>query len=450
MSKQHSLFCCHSPLKKGYGRVFLLLFLLGLSACSNVFQPNKQTIKTSSGEEIDLNDAVVKQYVEEWHEAKPSIDRLAKLENDLGFLLSEVSKMSDVGQVPGLASNQSSNGVITVNNLSGDAINAGQSSMPTMSSEQIVDGQAFAMVDNGVFVDPGRALCSEPFSNHYKKSLAFVSFPRVEPTSSSLGSLYQVEQHLPMLMGANLRNRHAMLPPTYLRESFAGAGDRGELAVSSHALSLARKNRVQFLVSGEVNDMSLSFPNSVINPSYYTRFINGVHNLLHINTKLDKRSRVFSFTLQVRDGVTGQTIFSNQYQTFGQWKAGTQADMGFGSPRFWLTDYGKQIQQLVAKASDELAGVIQCQPYLARVDSRPGQSQVILQSGANNGLRIGDAMELYQLIQHPITGEYQKFDTRLVKSDSKVYITEVYPAHSVGRVDNNEMLLNGQYLVKAP
>lgn len=251
-----------------------------------------------------------------------------------------------------------------------------------------------------------------------------------------------------MLIGANLRNHHDMLTPTYLREVVAGANQNGELLAATQTQTLARQHRIQFLISGEVDDMSMSFPDTLEKPGYYTRFISGAHNLLHINTPLDKRSRVFSFTLEARDGLTGQLVFSNQYRTFGKWKESSQASIGFGSPRFWSTDYGMQIQQLVAKATGELASALHCQPYLARIDSSPHQQQVVIHSGANNGMRSGDALDLYQMVYQPIAGEYQKFDTRLIKHNGRVYLTEIYPSHSIGQVVN-DTIWGGHYVVKA-
>ncbi len=477
------------------------LVVLGITGCSHFFQSNeKRTIVTESGEKIDLNDETVKQYVEEWANSKPSIDRLAEMENDLVFLLAEVSKMSDLGQIPGTGiakTSTTTSSTITTNSQTSAAPTAPntvaasnttaapiatiaapvaasaprtfatpQSNTPpaaittnksnttvvvpasTTFTHTSTDATAYAAGTTASINTPGQFLCPEPFSNDYKKSIAFVSFPRMVPVSSSLGALQQVEQHLPLLIGANLRNRHSMLTPSYLRESFAGANVRGEMNAAAQAQALSKQNRVQFFVSGEVEDMRLTFPNSVENPSYYTRFINGAHNLLHINTALDKRSRVFSFKLEVRDGFTGQIIFSNQYQTFGKWKASPETQMGFGSPRFWETDYGVQVQHLVAKASDDMASAINCQPYMARVDSSPGQQQVVIHSGTNNGMVSGDTLDLYQLVYQPVTGEYQRFDTRLVKRNGRVYLTEIYPSHSIGHVVD-ETLLSGQYLVKA-
>ena len=476
------------------------LLLLVTSGCSQIFHSNaKKTIVTESGEKIDLNDATVKQYVEEWANAKPSVDRLSEMENDLVFLLGEVSKMSDLGQVPGLAGNPQQ-ATSNPNQPSGAAQQlASPPSAPpatqtgTLPSTNTVVPTSIAVPANAAtqtsaapmtastgnqqasgnpmgtttfvqvpatsttqylgatttpFNNPNNFLCPEPFGNSYKKAIAFAIFPRAVPLSSSLGALHQVEQHLPMLIGANLRNRHSLLTPTYLRQTFAGATTLGELNAAAQAQTLAKQHRVQFFISGIVDDMTLSFPNNVQKPSYYTRFVSGAHNFFNINTPLDKRSRIFSFTLEVRDGFTGQVVFSHQYQTFGKWKAPSDTQVGFGSPHFWETDYGIQVQHLVAKASNDLAGAMNCQPYIARVDSSPGQQQIVIHSGANNGLHGGDTLDLYQLVYQPVTGEYQQFDTRMVKRNGRVYLTEIYPSHSIGHVVD-ETLLSGQYLVKA-
>lgn len=499
----------YRPLSPTGNRLPLVALLCGLTlsvtGCGNFFTGNgSKTLKAEDGTTIDLNDETVKQYVEEWHNTKPSIDRLAKLETDLSFLLSEVSKMSDLGQVPGMAktaapatsSTQQPSTVAAPTNTSkatslapasaakpavaytASAAGATTTELSTPSTtEPSITGSSTNTYSNqpttivtsvapttptytstgataypvgavAPINSPGQFLCPEPFSNNYKKSIAFVGFPRMVPISSRLGALHQVEQHLPMLIGANLRNRHSMLTPTYLRESFANARALGEVNAAMQAQALSKQNRVQFFVSGEIDDMTMTFPDRVENPSYYTRFINGAHNLLHINTPLDKRSRVFSFTLEVRDGFTGQVIFNNQYRTFGKWKASPETQMGFGSPRFWETDYGVQIQHLVARASDDMATAINCQPYMARVDSTPGQQQIVIHSGINNGMHSGDTLDLYQLVYQSITGEYQRFDTRLVKRKGRVYLTEIYPSHSVGHVVD-ETLLSGQYLVRA-
>ena len=448
--------------------VLLLCGILISSGCSNPFVPSKKTIKTIDGQKIDLNDATVKQYVEEWHNAKPSIERLTQLENDLVFLLAEVSKLSDLGQVPGLARAPGSPapgaapGLTTTGStqaISTSPVANGQSTVLVPStgggSTQVGGGPLASGSPGGYstgysagYVNPSFGMCPEPFAHNYKKSVAFVSFPRLKPASSNLGALHNVENHLPMLIGANLRNRHGMLTPVQLGQAFSSANERGEAAAAAQAQALARQHRAQFFITGEVDDMSGSSANAEKNPGFFSRMVDGARSLVRLNKPLDNRSRVFTFNLHVRDGLTGQLLFTHQYSTFADWQNLADNDRGFGSPRFWATEYGKQVQYLVAQASDDLANLINCQPYMARVDSRPGRQQIVIHSGSNNGLRSGDSMELYQVVYEPVNGEYQQFDTRLIKRNGKVYLTETYPSHSIGHVVD-EPLLNGQYVVRA-
>jgi hypothetical protein len=427
--------------------------LLCLGGCNAFFHP---------GGSKDP-DAQVKQTLEEWREVKPSIERLTKLEGDLDFMLNEISKMSVIGQVPGQAYTGASGtvtpGIITAETVSieanGQAQPQAQALAQPQSQQQLQNQPANSSVTT-FYADPGfisgagiptnfNAQCAG-LSNQYQKSLAFFSFPRQTAESSKLGALHQVEQHLPMLLSANLRNRHHLSAALEFGQSFVTNGN--ELDASAQIQHLGRNTNSQYLVSGVVDDMSLVNPKSVTNPGLYTRFVNSAHDVTGTKSTFDKRSRQFSFTVNVRDAITGQLVFAKQYKTFGKWNLPANSTTGFASPTFWQSDYGQQVQFLVGLASDELAGVLQCQPFMARVDTQAGKDKLVIHSGTNNGLKTGDSLELYQLIYEPVVGQYQRYAARTVKRRSKVYLTEVYPSHSVGHVVD-EPLLSGQYIVKA-
>lgn len=294
-----------------------------------------------------------------------------------------------------------------------------------------------------------RAQCAAPGTHAYRKTVSFTSFPRAVASTSAAGNLHQVDQQLPRLIAQQLHARKTTAMPLHLPGALPLSSEASDQRIENQVQQLAQKHRTQFIVSGEVHDMSMMFPGSAYTPGLYTRFVNGVHNTLHINTPLDKRYRSFRFQLELRDGLTGAVLFANHYQTFGKWKATRPQDVGFASPRFWKSDYGQQVQQLIAKASDELAAAIDCQPHIARIDARPGQQQVVIQSGANNGLRAGDTLELYQLVTQQAHGKYDVFNKRLVNRQIDIVLTEVYPSHSVAHV-SDEVLLSGQYLALAP
>lgn len=283
----------------------------------------------------------------------------------------------------------------------------------------------------------------------YHKSIAIARFNRTEADSSKAGGLHQAEEGLPSLLSQQLQRRHAILTPVQLPQSLTNPGDTNGLRVTNQVQQLARTYRTQFIVSGEILDMSMAHPGATYSPGLYTRFVNGIHDTFGFKTRFDKRDRHFSFHLSLRDGFTGQVLFQKRYDTVGIWGISSRREVDFGSSLFWESDYGEQIGGLVNKAGDELAAAIQCQPYITRVESRPSQQQILLHSGANNGLRAGDTLALYQLVVQPVNGEYQLYDTRLVDRQTLIELREVYPSHSVAIV-NSDYLLNGQYLAVAP
>jgi len=107
------------------------------------------------------------------------------------------------------------------------------------------------------------------------------------------------------------------------------------------------------------------------------------------------------------------------------------------------------VKGLVKMASKEVGAVIQCQPYIAQIDSRPGQTQILLQGGANNGLHAGDTLALYQMVVQGSETDYAQHQVRLVNRNAAIELREVYPSHSLGVV-NSSTFLTGQFLAVVP
>jgi hypothetical protein len=300
---------------------------------------------------------------------------------------------------------------------------------------------------------PSTNQCASLNDAIYQKSLAITNFPRIEANSSKAGRLYKVESWLPEQLLEQLTQRQPMattrIPHGLTPPHFQQSGQATEVQFAEQIKRLGRDHRAQFLLSGQILDMSMADPKMTYQPGLYRRAVNGIHDGLGINTRFDKRDRIFSFYLNLRDSFTGQTLFQRNYSTYGSWGLTSRTGIDIGSPRFEQSDYGQQVKNLVAQASEDVARAINCQPYIARADMRPGQQQIVLHGGAHNGLRAGDKLELYQLVMRPINGEYQAYDTRLVKRDAAVELQEVYSTYSVALV-HSEYLLSGQFLAVSP
>lgn len=293
----------------------------------------------------------------------------------------------------------------------------------------------------------GNNQCNGNANNSFQKTLLVTAFPRSTPLTANAGALHDVDHQLPQLLSQQLLEKHSAIVPIQLTEGLPGSAISSDHLLAQQIQKLARSQHTQLVLTGEVFDMSMAHPDATYNPGLYTRFVNGLFDSIGMKNRFDKRDRLFSFKVDLRDGFTGQTLFNKRYDTYGIW--GLTQDAGFGSPLFWQSDYGQQIKGLVKMASKEVSQVIQCQPYIAQIDSRPGQTQILLQGGANNGLRTGDTLALYQMIVQGSETTYDQHQVRLVNRNAAIELREVFPSHSVGVVSGTTFL-TGQFLAVAP
>lgn len=285
--------------------------------------------------------------------------------------------------------------------------------------------------------------CPDQSRSHdnLNKSVAITQFLRSAPHTANAGNLYAAEAGLPELIRAQMRQKYQSIGPAVVPMGFAQT-DLNETQLKQQAQKIARQTRTQFVLSGRIVDMAMLAPDTTYNPNLYRQLANSFHDLTHIKM-FDRRTRVMSLEVHLRDGFTGELLLTKTYSTNGIWNQ--RRPIGFDSPAFAKTHYGKRVKSLTNKISTELAQAIHCQPFMVAIDSAPGQTQVLLHGGANNGLHAGDNLSLYQVIIVGSNSEYQVNDTRLVKRETRLHLSEVYPAHSIAIVEGGSYL-NGSYL----
>lgn len=272
-----------------------------------------------------------------------------------------------------------------------------------------------------------------------RKTLSISRFTRENPQTANAGNLYEAEQAIAQLFQQHLQH-YSVLRPELLPQGILTSSD--ERQQQKYIQEIARRANTQFVLQGSIADMSMDSPESLYNPGHYRRLANWFHDLSGIQTR-DKRLRHFAITLQLRDGYTGETLFAQDYHATGFWPVTTP--VGFNSAKFRNSDYAQQINKLIKQASKDLAQTIHCQPFMVNIDAPSGRTQVILAGGANHGLHAGDQLELYQLIVSPSNTGYMLAETRLIKRNTRLQLTEVYPSHSTAVIPDGEYL-NGAFL----
>lgn len=289
----------------------------------------------------------------------------------------------------------------------------------------------------------GSNLCHDHSGSHInlQKSLVITRFLRSSPASANGGNLFAVETKMPDLIRTELKEKYQSIGPDVLAYGFAAA-DLSDVQFKQQAQKIARQARSQFVLSGTIDDMGMENPKATYNPNLYRQTANILHDVTRVK-KFDKRTRVLNLSVQLRDGFTGELLFSKDYSTSGIWNL--REPVGFASPAFYRTDYGQNVLTLAQKISRELAEVVHCQPFMASIDAQPGQTQILLHGGAANGLHAGDSLSLYQVVVLGSNTEYQVNETRLIKRNARLQLQEVYPSHSIALVQGGSYL-NGHFI----
>jgi Flagellar assembly protein T, middle domain len=275
--------------------------------------------------------------------------------------------------------------------------------------------------------------------NQWQKTLTIVAMPRVIPTQSSGGNFYQAETYIPRLLAKEL-NQSIGVESRFIQQTISYQLD--EEKKRRQVQTIAAQQGTQFVLHGEILDMSMRDASTVYSPGFVQAVRNNVTDITMMNFS-DNRDRLFSLRLELRDGFTGELILEDSFQTTGVWK--NPNPVGFTSEVLWKSHYGRRIKQLIHKAGNQIAENLQCQPYMAKIETTPGQTELLLQGGANNGLHPGDKLKLYQLVVMASPNHYDSYQTRLIKRDLQLELKEVYPSHSLAQLKGDD-LLNGQYL----
>jgi Flagellar assembly protein T, middle domain len=273
----------------------------------------------------------------------------------------------------------------------------------------------------------------------WQKTLTIVAMPRVIPTQSSGGNFYQAETYIPRMLATEL-NQAIGVESRFIHQTISYQLD--EEKKRRQVQTIALQQGTQFVLHGEILDMSMRDASTVYSPGFVQAVRNQVTDITMM-TFSDNRDRLFSLRLELRDGFTGELLLEDSFQTTGVWK--NPNPVGFTSEVLWKSQYGRRIKQLIHKAGNQIAENLQCQPYMAKIETTPGQNELLLQGGANNGLHPGDNLKLYQLVVMASPNHYDSYQTRLIKRDLQLELKEVYPSHSLAKLKGDD-LLNGQYL----
>jgi len=270
---------------------------------------------------------------------------------------------------------QVTNGVLVENQL---ALNSeGEIKALTITNEQKnsnIDGETLSITLK-VNIQASEKIC---YGSKFPKSIVLTRFKLNTPDQATDGAIFDINKQISRtlfnqlkLSPQSLDVRQFVNYPVKLGEQYQDNNQTDTLH------SLATTTDSQFIVYGEINDLSVKFK-SKNSLSYWT-----------VNP-----TRHFYITIYLYDALQGHLIFSKQYRTKAPWQYGKHENANLQSKAFWQKDYGQAILALLDDVSLDLEQKLQCQQPTAKVVSVNSNSLQI-NLGESNGIKVGSILTIF-------------------------------------------------------
>lgn len=216
------------------------------------------------------------------------------------------------------------------------------------------------------------------YGSHFPKSIALTRFKLNTPEQAVDGNIFTLNQ----LIGKTLFNQLQLSPQSFNVRQFIDSPTKLGEQYHNRSLpdtlhSLATSTDSQFLLYGEINDISVKFK-SKNSLSYW----------------LMDPMRHFYLTVYLYDALQGQLISSKQYRTEAPWQYNKHEDANLKSKIFWQKDYGQAIIALLDDVTFDLAIQLHCQQPTAKVISVMNDT-IRINLGKRNGLKKGSVLSLF-------------------------------------------------------
>ncbi|MFT5670580.1 MAG: hypothetical protein ACJA0G_001691 [Kangiellaceae bacterium] len=198
--------------------------------------------------------------------------------------------------------------------------------------------------------------------------------------------------------------------------------------ISLQAQSLANKTNTQYVIILVIDDISVQrFSASAFNPFQGSSSV-----------------RSFNFTLSLINGATGQSLYSQQYESITPWTYEFNKTVDVASQAFWSSQYGNNLRKILQKSILDLEEFAICQPTMGRVLA-VANNQLQINLGRSHQVQTGDQLTLFNVRQVTDTfgQQYRQFElhpttliVRQVYSDTAT--VEAIDGSLLGNVQPND------------
>lgn len=282
-------------------------------------------------------------------------------------------------------------------------------------NERIVNGKYLITARMDIY--PTANTCHK---SQYKKGVVLSRFHIISPQQATLGGIYQFGDDFTVLLQRQIEAN---------AQSFVTQGITN-VAISPNAPMVASMvaddNSAQFIVSGEITDLSATSQQSMLGEQ--------------------QTNRQLALNINVMEGRTGDVVYQSNYREVAQWPFERHSQVDTKTARFWQSPYGEMARRMSRNILLDLESALSCRastPEIVMVND--GSAQI--NAGRTHGVQQGDQLQLWH--NASFTDQYGNIRQQRRKSDATLTVTRVYensaevavaPANLTGSIQIGDMI----------
>ncbi|WP_028771676.1 flagellar assembly protein FlgT [Shewanella waksmanii] len=155
----------------------------------------------------------------------------------------------------------------------------------------------------------------------------------------------------------------------------------------------------------------------------------------------DDPQRQFQLKLSLYHGISGEMIWSELYNSPAPWEFKKQLTVPSNSNIFWSSSYGKNIENILVQASEDIDKILNCRPLLGQIVAKQ-HDRIIINLGRRHGIKVGDEFQL--VLQQNMPDRLDKMRAIAGQSRTSISIDQVTEESATALLQGQNASLNIQ------
>lgn len=304
---------------------------------------------------------------------------------------------------------QMTNGLLMSDQL--EIRSSGEVNSIELIDEVVDDGVITVSIRADIFAQKNQCSAAD-----YTKKIATTYFPIRYQGQATTGQIHRLGEQLAYRLQNTI---NTLTPSMQVAHVEPFVFDWHNADIDTQAKSLANKTNTQYVMFIVIEDISVDKQK---------------RNAFSLH-KTDPYLRAFNFTLHLVNGATGETLYTNSYQSTAPWQYNITDRVDVGSMDFWRGAYGQNIERMLQASTLDLQEYAMCQPTMGRVLAVT-DNELQINLGRTHQVQAGDQLTLFKVKQlsDPFGQEYRQF----VLHPTTLVVRNVYSnTATVAAMDNS-------------